>query len=44
MDVVHLPDRGITGNTHMMMLDHNSDQVAGVVRDWLVAQGLTGGK
>jgi hypothetical protein len=38
---VHLPDRGITGNTHMMMLDKNSDQVAGVVRDWLVQQGLT---
>jgi len=41
MDVVHLPDRGITGNTHMMMIDRNSDQVAGVVGDWLVAQGLT---
>jgi pimeloyl-ACP methyl ester carboxylesterase len=41
MDVVHLPDRGITGNTHMMMLDKNSDQVAGIVRDWLVQQGLT---
>ena len=40
MDVVHLPERGITGNTHMMMIDHNSDQVAGVVRDWLVAQRL----
>ncbi|MBV8651597.1 MAG: alpha/beta fold hydrolase [Alphaproteobacteria bacterium] len=40
MDVVHLPERGITGNTHMMMLDKNSDQVAGVVRDWLVQQGL----
>ena len=40
MDVVHLPDRGIMGNTHMMMIDRNSDQVAGVVRDWLAAQHL----
>jgi pimeloyl-ACP methyl ester carboxylesterase len=40
MDVVHLSERGIIGNGHMMMLDRNSDQVAGVVRDWLVARGL----
>jgi len=24
----------------MMMMDHNSDQVAGVVQDWLAARGL----
>jgi pimeloyl-ACP methyl ester carboxylesterase len=40
MDVVHLPERGITGNSHMMMIDRNSDEVAGVVRDWLAAQKL----
>jgi len=40
MDVIHLPERGITGNTHMMMLDRNSDQVAGVIRDWLAQRGL----
>jgi pimeloyl-ACP methyl ester carboxylesterase len=39
MDVVHLPARGITGNTHMMMLDRNSDQIAGIVRDWLAERG-----
>jgi pimeloyl-ACP methyl ester carboxylesterase len=40
MDVVHLPERGIAGNSHMMMMDRNSDQVAGVVRDWLADQKL----
>lgn len=44
MDVVHLPERGIKGNDHMMMLDRNSDQVAGVVREWLAARGLAGAK
>jgi pimeloyl-ACP methyl ester carboxylesterase len=40
MDVVHLPERDIIGNTHMLMLDRNSDQVAGLVRDWLAEQSL----
>jgi len=40
VDVVSLPERGIRGNSHMMMMDHNSDQVAGVVQDWLAARGL----
>jgi pimeloyl-ACP methyl ester carboxylesterase len=40
MDVIHLPDIGIKGNDHMMMLDRNSDQVAGVIRDWLAKQKL----
>src|SRR5262245_49684150 len=28
VDFIDLPDVGITGNTHMMMMDKNSDQVA----------------
>jgi pimeloyl-ACP methyl ester carboxylesterase len=40
MDIVHLPERGITGNTHMIMLDRNSDQVAGIIRDWLGQRGI----
>jgi pimeloyl-ACP methyl ester carboxylesterase len=40
LDWISLPDRGMTGNSHMLMLDRNSDQVAGVVRDWLVGQHL----
>ena len=40
MDVVNLPEIGIRGNSHMLMMDKNSDQVAGVVQDWLAKQGL----
>jgi hypothetical protein len=32
---IRLADIGIKGNAHMMMLERNSDQVAGVVADWL---------
>jgi hypothetical protein len=37
---VDLPKIGIRGNSHMMMMDRNSDQVAGVIQDWLQKQGL----
>jgi pimeloyl-ACP methyl ester carboxylesterase len=40
VDVVDLPQRGIAGNSHMMMMDHNSDQVAGLVQDWLASKRL----
>ncbi|HEV7268594.1 MAG TPA: esterase [Falsiroseomonas sp.] len=40
VDVVDLPDRGIRGNSHMIMMDRNSDQVAQLVQDWLEAKGL----
>jgi pimeloyl-ACP methyl ester carboxylesterase len=38
VDVVNLPQIGIRGNSHMLMMDKNSDQVAGVVQDWLAKQ------
>ena len=40
VDVVDLPERGIKGNSHMMMMDHNNEAVAGVVQDWLVSKRL----
>ena len=40
VDVVDLPERGIRGNSHMIMMDRNSDQVAEVVQQWLGARGL----
>lgn len=39
-DVIDLPKAGIKGNSHMMMMDRNSDQVAGLIQDWLAKQGL----
>lgn len=40
VDLVDLPEHGIRGNSHMIMMDRNSDAVAAVVQDWLAARGL----
>ncbi len=42
VDVIDLPQHGIHGNCHMMMMDRNNDVVAGVVQDWLAGKGLWG--
>jgi len=39
-DVIDLPKAGIRGNSHMIMMDRNSDQVAGLIQEWLEKQGL----
>ncbi|EUC18756.1 ABC transporter substrate-binding protein [Paraburkholderia hospita] len=33
--VLHLPSNGFKGNTHMMMMDRNSDDIANVAVEWL---------
>lgn len=38
---LELPKAGMTGNTHMMMMDRNSDVIAQRVADWLVKQKLS---
>jgi pimeloyl-ACP methyl ester carboxylesterase len=40
IETIDLPDIGIKGNTHMMMMDRNSDQIADVMQKWLVAKGF----
>jgi pimeloyl-ACP methyl ester carboxylesterase len=37
---VELPKSGITGNTHMIMMDTNSDEVADLIQDWMTRKGL----
>jgi pimeloyl-ACP methyl ester carboxylesterase len=39
-DVFDLPGMGIKGNTHMLMMDRNSDDVARLIHDWIAKQGL----
>jgi hypothetical protein len=39
-NVVELPRTGIRGNSHMMMMDKNNNQVAAVIQDWLQKQDL----
>ena len=40
VEVIDLPDVGIKGNTHMVMMDKNSDDVADVMQKWLVSKEL----
>lgn len=40
VDLVSLPEKGIKGNTHMLMMDTNSDQVAELVQKWMADRGL----
>jgi pimeloyl-ACP methyl ester carboxylesterase len=40
-DFCFLADRGIVGNGHMLMLEENSDAIAGIILDWLEV-ALTG--
>jgi len=39
-EAVDLPARDIRGNSHLMMMDRNNAQVAGVIQEWLAARGL----
>jgi hypothetical protein len=34
--MIKLGEIGINGNGHMMMLEKNSDDIAAVMRDWLL--------
>jgi pimeloyl-ACP methyl ester carboxylesterase len=40
VDVLDLPRGGIAGNSHMPMMDKNSDQVAERIQDWLMRRNL----
>ncbi len=39
-DTFDLPAMGLRGNSHMVMMDKNSDEVARLVRNWLVKLGF----
>ncbi len=39
-DTIDLPSQGLKGNSHMVMMDKNSDQVANLIQAWMVKQGL----
>jgi hypothetical protein len=41
VDVDHLPQAGIKGNSHMVMMDKNNAEVAGLIQKWLEGKGLT---
>jgi hypothetical protein len=41
IDIVDLPDAGIKGNSHTVMMDKNSGEVADLIQKWLVSKGLS---
>ena len=41
VEVVDLPKVGIKGNSHMIMMDKNSGEVAAYIQAWLEKQGLS---
>ena len=41
VDVIDLPEHGIKGNSHMLMMDRNNQQIAHLIQDWLQRKGLT---
>lgn len=40
VDVLNLPDSGVKGNSHMLMMDKNNLAVADLILDWLKGKGL----
>ena len=40
-EVMTLPDLGITGNSHMMMMEYNNYEIADLIEAWLIGHGLT---
>ncbi len=40
VDVVHLPERGHKGNSHMLMMDRNNAASADIIIEWIARQGL----
>ena len=40
-DEIDLPTVGVRGNSHMIMMDRNSDEVAKLVNDWMIRKGLS---
>jgi pimeloyl-ACP methyl ester carboxylesterase len=41
-DVLDLPAQGVRGNSHMLMMDRNSDDVASLAQAWFAGRGLWG--
>ena len=41
VEVVDLPNDGVHGNSHMLMMDRNSDQIAGIIQSWMKRHELT---
>jgi len=43
IDVLDLPRQGVTGNSHLLMMERNNADIASRIATWLRQQGLTNG-
>ena len=41
VDLVRVPEEGVSGNSYMMMVDNNSSDIATHIKEWLKEKGLT---
>ncbi len=41
VDLVRVPEEGVSGNSYMMMVDNNSSDIATQIQEWLKEKGLT---
>ena len=40
-EVLILPELGIKGKFHMMMMEYNNYEIADLIEEWLIRHGLT---
>ena len=40
VEILDLPNAGVRGNSHMLMMDKNNLEVAALIQQWLEKQGL----
>jgi pimeloyl-ACP methyl ester carboxylesterase len=40
VETIRLPEKGMKGNGHMMMMDKNSDEIALLIHQWLVSKAM----
>jgi pimeloyl-ACP methyl ester carboxylesterase len=40
VDTIDLPSLNVRGNTHMLMMDDNSDEIAAMINVWMIRTGL----
>ncbi len=41
VDLVRVPEEGVSGNSYMMMVGNNSSDIATQIQEWLKEKGLT---
>ncbi len=41
VDVIELPEIGIKGNSHMLIMDRNNAEIADLIQKWFGDKGLT---